>query len=386
MKIALIHKKYTTHGGTERYMVGLSKFLVKKGYDVHVITGSIDESSKIEKINYHLISAWGKHLGIDKYIFAQSAKREVKKHNFDIIQSFSRFGFGDVIRIGGGCHQVFLDKYFASLENPLYKFKKKLEYKISFQDFFTRYYEAKDFKKGNYKKIVAVSQMVKDEIIKIYDVPENDIIVNHNGVDIDKFSPDNKHKFSQAIRKKHNLSKTDYVLLFLGTGFKRKGLKYVLEALKNIGNAKLMIVGKGDIDKFKSKAEELSVLDRCRFVGPVREVEKYYAAADVFVFPSIYDPCANVTLEAMASGLPVITTEDNGASGVIENGKNGFILNRPDNIEKMTKHIRRLEKNDLRKSFSENASDKMKTHSKEDNYQKLLDLYIRISKEMGSEL
>jgi UDP-glucose:(heptosyl)LPS alpha-1,3-glucosyltransferase len=80
MKIALIHKKYTTHGGTERYMVGLSKFLVKKGHEVHVITGNIDESSKSEGITYHLVPAWGKHLGIDKHIFAQSAKREVKKH------------------------------------------------------------------------------------------------------------------------------------------------------------------------------------------------------------------------------------------------------------------------------------------------------------------
>jgi UDP-glucose:(heptosyl)LPS alpha-1,3-glucosyltransferase len=380
MKIALIHKKYTTHGGTERYMVGLSKFLVKKGHEVHVITGNIDESSKSEGITYHLVPAWGKHLGIDKHIFAQSAKREVKKHNFDIIQSFSRLGFGDVIRIGGGCHQVFLDKYLSSLENPLYKFKKKLEYKLSLQDFFTRYYEAEDFKKGNYKKIVAVSQMVKDDIIKIYDVPENDIIVNHNGVDIEKFNPNNKNKFSQEIRNKHDLSENDYVLLFLGTGFKRKGLKYVLESLKNTKSAKLLIVGKGDIDKFKSKAEELSVLDRCRFIGPVREVEKYYAAADVFVFPSIYDPCANVTLEAMASGLPVITTVDNGASGVIENKKNGYILDRPDNIKKMVEYINKLKNNDLRKTFSEKASKKMKEHTKEGNYQKLLEIYNSILK------
>ena len=375
MKIALIHKKYTTHGGTERYMVGLSKFLVEKGHEVHVITGNVDEGSKEEKINYHLVPAWGKHLGIDKYIFAQSAKREVKKHNFDIVQSFSRLGFGDVIRIGGGCHQIFLDKYLSSLENPLYKFKKKLEYKLSLQDFFTRYYEAEDFKKGNYKKIVAVSQMVKDDIIKIYDVPENDIIVNHNGVDIEKFNPNNKNKFSQEIRNKHDLSENDYVLLFLGTGFKRKGLKYVLESLKNTKSAKLLIVGKGDIDKFKSKAEELSVLDRCRFIGPVREVEKYYAAADVFVFPSIYDPCANVTLEAMASGLPVITTVDNGASGVIDAGKNSFILKTTDSVKEIIEYIIKLKNKKFRKIISKNARLTMLNHSKKDNYRKMIDIY-----------
>lgn len=378
MKIALIHKKYTTHGGTERYMVGLSKFLVEKGHEVHVITGSIDKDSKLEEINYHLVSAWGKHLGIDKYIFAKAAKREIEKYDFDIIQSFSRLGFGDVIRIGGGCHQVFLDKYLNSLENPIYKFKKKLEYKLSLQDYFTRYYEAKDFEEGNYKKIVAVSQMVKDDIIKLYDVPADDIIVNHNGVDINKFHPKNKDKFSAVIRKKHCLTKDDYVLLFLGTGFKRKGLKYVLSALKSVDNAKLMIVGKGDIEKFKSKAEELSVLDRCRFIGPVREVEKYYAAADIFVFPSTYDPCANVTLEAMASGLPIITTKDNGASGVIDDGKNGYVLEKADNVKKIIEYIKTLKVNDKRKEFSKNAREVMLKHSKKDNYQRILDLYKEI--------
>ncbi|ADO76423.1 glycosyltransferase family 4 protein [Halanaerobium praevalens] len=383
MKIALIHKKYTTHGGTERYMVGLSKFLVQKGHEVHVITGNVDESSKAEGVIYHLVSAWGKHLGIDKHIFAKAAKKEVEKYNFDIIQSFSRLGFGDVIRIGGGCHQVFLYKYLSSLENKIYKFKKKIEYKLSLQDYFTRYYEAKDFEKGNYKKIVAVSQMVKDDIIKLYDVPADDIIVNHNGVNLEKFNLNNKDKFSQAIRKKHNFTKNDYVLLFLGTGFKRKGLKYVLEALKNLENAKLMIVGKGDIDKFKSKAEELSVLDRCRFIGPVREVEKYYAAADVFVFPSTYDPCANVTLEAMASGLPVITTEDNGASGVIDKNQNGYILEVADDVKKMVEYIKKLKNNKVRRTFSEQASAKMQNHSKKDNYQKMLDFY---KKEEGCKL
>jgi UDP-glucose:(heptosyl)LPS alpha-1,3-glucosyltransferase len=383
MKIALLHKKYSTHGGTERYMVGLSKFLVEKGHEVHVITGSVDESSRIEDINYHLISAWGKHLGIDKYIFAKSAKKEVEKYDFDIIQSFSRLGFGDVIRIGGGCHQIFLDKYLNSLENPIYKFKKKIEYKLSLQDYFTRYYEAKDFKKGNYKKIVAVSQMVKDDIIKIYDIPADDIMVNHNGVDINKFHPDNKEEFSKKIRENYNLSKDDYILLFLGTGFKRKGLKYVLEALKKVENAKLMIVGKGEIDKFRSKAEELSVFDRCRFIGPVKEVEQYYAAADIFVFPSTYDPCANVTLEAMASGLPVITTEDNGASGVIDSDRNGYVLEAADDVKKMVEYIQKLEAIELRKEFSEKASAKMQNHSKKDNYQRMLDLY---EKEVGCKL
>jgi UDP-glucose:(heptosyl)LPS alpha-1,3-glucosyltransferase len=380
MKIALVHKKYTTHGGTERYLVGLSKFLVKNNHQVHVFTASIDPECRDEKINFHQVSAWGKHLGIDKYTFSKNVKKELKKYDFDIIQTFSRVGFGDVIRIGGGCHQIFLDKYFNSLENPLYKLKKKIEYKLSLQDYFTRYYEAQDFKKGNYKKIVAVSQMVKNEIIANYHVPPADIIVNHNGVDIGKFNPGNREEYRREIRKKHEIANDDFMILFLGTGFKRKGLKYIIKALPDIPKIKLMVVGRGNIKRYRKLAAEFSVLDRTVFVGPIKNVEAYYAAADIFVFPSIYDPCANVTLEAMASGLPVITSESNGASDVINHGKNGYILDSADDTHDIKKYIKFLIDNKILNEFSKKSRCTMLDYSKEKNYQKMLDIYRDIDR------
>ncbi|RCW83289.1 UDP-glucose:(heptosyl)LPS alpha-1,3-glucosyltransferase [Halanaerobium sp. DL-01] len=378
MKIALVHKKYTTHGGTERYMVGLSKYLIRKGHEVHVFTAKIDSETKKDNIIFHRIPGWGKHIGIDKYIFAKNAFQSVKKYDFDIVQTFSRVGFGDVIRIGGGCHKIFLDKYLRSIDSTMYKLKKKIEYKLSLNDYFTRYFEKKDFQKGNYKKIVAVSQMVKEEIVDNYDIPEEDIIVNHNGVNIDKFHPDNKKKYSEIIRKKYGISPRDYLILFLGTGFQRKGLKYVIEALKGLGKGKLMVVGKGKIDRFKKMAEDFSISDRIVFTGPVREVEKYYASADIFVFPSIYDPCANVTLEAMASGLPTITTKSNGASGVIKHGENGYILDSPDDIINIKNYISNLDNTALREKMAEKARKSMLNNSKKDNYEKMITIYKSI--------
>jgi len=379
VKVALVHKKYTTHGGTERYMVGLSNFLVEQGHEVHVFTGSWDQKVADKSINFHKISSWGKHLGIAKYIFAKNAYREVQKYDFDIIQTFSRVGFGDVIRVGGGCHDIYIERLMNSINNPLYKLKKKVEYKLSINDSLTRYYEAEDFEEGNYQKIVAVSQMVKDDIIEKYGIPENDIIVNHNGVDIEKFNPDNQNKYRKSIRKKHGLDEDDFVLLFLGTGFKRKGLQYVLEAIKKVEQAKLLVVGKGKIDRFKKMAEKLGVLSRVIFVGPSSEVEKYYVAGDVFVFPSIYDPCANVSLEAMASGLPLITTKSNGASGIVDYSENGFVLDSADNITQLVTYIRKLEDQHIRAKMAKVAREKMLDYTKEKNHQKMMDIYRMIS-------
>ncbi|AZO93929.1 glycosyltransferase family 4 protein [Halocella sp. SP3-1] len=379
MKIALVHKKYTTHGGTERYMVGLSHFLAKEGHEVHVFTGFWDEKVVHEDIKFHKVSFWGKHLGVSKYIFAKNAYKKVYKYDFDIVQTFSRVGFGDIIRIGGGCHENYVKKLLASIDNPLYRLKKKLQYQISIDDYLTRYYEVKDFKAENYKKIVAVSQMVKDEIINRYQVPPEDIFVNHNGVDIEKFHLRNREKYRKIIRSKHGLNENEFVLLFLGTGFQRKGLRYILKAMAQIDNAKLLVVGKGKIDRFKKLAKNLGILSRVIFVGPSSEVEAYYAAGDVFVLPSIYDPCANVSLEAMASGLPLITSKSNGASGIIDHGKNGFVLNSADNVEQMIEYINVLKDSSLCVQMSKVAREKMLNYTKKNNHDKMLSIYYKIA-------
>lgn len=382
MKIALVNINYTKQGGTEIYMIDLAKFLVKKGHEIHVITSNIDTDCKLDEINYHIVPGWGKHLGIDKYIFANNAKKEVKKYDFDIVQTFSRTGFGDVIIIGGGCHQNFLDKYLGSLENPFYKLKKKIEYKLSLKDYFTRYYEAKDFKKGNYKKIIAVSKMVKDEIIEKYEVPENDIIVNHNGVDINYFHPQNKNKFRDSIRNKHGITDNDFTILFLGTGFKRKGLIYILRALKLLKDVKLLVVGNGDVKKFKKISQDLDVIDQVTFVGAVNNVEAYYAASDAFVFPTIYEPFGLVVTEAMASGIPVITSEVAGAAEIIDHKKDGLLLKTPDNIEKLKEYINYLKNNDDKKNeMSKAARLKAKEFTQKKNHENVIDIYKKLIKE-----
>src|SRR6056297_3570295 len=163
MKIALVHKQYTTHGGTERYMFNLSNFLVDNNHEVHVFTGKINKNNINSDIIFHKIPYFGKKIGISKYIFAKNARKEVQKYNFDIVQTFSRVGFGDVIRIGGGCHDIYLQKYFQTIDNPIYREIKKLEHKFSLSDYLTRYYEEKDFK-SEYKKIIAISETVKQQI------------------------------------------------------------------------------------------------------------------------------------------------------------------------------------------------------------------------------
>jgi UDP-glucose:(heptosyl)LPS alpha-1,3-glucosyltransferase len=86
-----------------------------------------------------------------------------------------------------------------------------------------------------------------------------------------------------------------------------------------------LVIGKGESDESRQTAKRLSIEDKVSFLGPQEGIERFYAAADVFVLPTLYDPFSNACLEAMASGLPVITTRNNGAAEIIEEGMEGFI-------------------------------------------------------------
>lgn len=374
MKIALIHKKYIYQGGTERDFVDLSYFLAKKGHEVHVYTSLIDKEIIDQKINYHNVAGWGKHFGIDKFIFAKSSFKEVKKNKFDIIQTFSRLGYGDVIRIGGGCHDIYLKYLINNIENDLYKYFKKLKHKLSISDNLTRYYEKKDFE-TNYKKIIAISKRIKNELKNKYNLSDKDIEINYNGVDIGKFNPENKKLYREEIRRKYNLNDNNLNLLFLGSGFKRKGLDYVFESIKGLEHINLLVVGKGNIEKYKSKAEKLNLSSKVIFAGPVNEVEKYYAASDVFIFPTVYEPFGKVITEAMASGLPVITTKIAGAAELIENKKDGFVIDNPNDINIIHKYINLLHDKNYRNKISKAARKKAEKYSLENYFENFLDIY-----------
>jgi UDP-glucose:(heptosyl)LPS alpha-1,3-glucosyltransferase len=187
-----------------------------------------------------------------------------------------------------------------------------------------------------FKKIIAISKMVKKNIIDHYNVSPDDMEVIYNGVDLEKFSPDKRKKYRSAVRRKYGLEDNDFVVLFVGSGFERKGVRFLVEAVESISEPiTLMIVGKGVMKKGFRRYRQNII-----FCGPQRDSDQYYAAADLFVFPTMYEPFGNVHLEALASGLPVITTKESGAAEIIEEGEQGFVVERPEDVNAIAERIR----------------------------------------------
>jgi UDP-glucose:(heptosyl)LPS alpha-1,3-glucosyltransferase len=383
VKIAIIRKKYTFHGGAESFSSSLIKHLADKDHEIHIFAIKWETDKQYKNIYFHKVPAITFISFLRDFSFALSSYYLLKKqkNRFDIIQTHDKTLFQDIYRAGDGCHIEWLKQRWKRLGlagrvsiilNPYHWLILGLERSI--------------FKKHRFKKIIAISRLVKDNIMDNYRVPSADIEVIYNGVDLERFHPDNRKKYRNEIRQKYGLTGDDFVVLFVGSGFERKGVKYLIEAVESISKPlTLMIVGKGSGKRFKKPPHPVPLPNgergrRIIFCGPQKEIYKYYAAADVFVFPTIYEPFGNVHLEALASGLPVITTKNSGASEIIENGKQGFVIENPEGIiEEIVERIIHIMDRNVNQRMSVEARKLAESFSFEKHIQKMHELYNTIT-------
>jgi UDP-glucose:(heptosyl)LPS alpha-1,3-glucosyltransferase len=320
MKIALIRRHYTPHGGAERYVENLSRELAALGHEVHLFSHYWPEAAGITihpvpmLKGVGLLKLWSFNLGVQRLLVNQS---------FDVVQSFEKTWCQDVYRAGEGCHRewLFQRRKYESLF-------KTLGVRLNPFHWLTLMMERKLFEKSRTRFFIANSQRGKREILTHYRVSPEKIQVIYSAVPFKGPFP-LKDKVGPAKRK-------EKVLLFVGSGFQRKGLFFVINALPLVlkqADVRLLVVGQGDQKRAEALANRLGILDRVSFTGPVKEVLPFYQQADAFVLPSIYEPFSNACLEALASGLPLVTTEMNGASEDILPGQNGYVLQEPKDRE-----------------------------------------------------
>ena len=317
MKIAFLKKRYTPFGGAEKYLSTLINFLKQKGYDLHVLSSKWIEDPGV---TCHEINTRSLNSVVSTLSFNRNVVPVLRRLRPDCIISFERTTFQHIYRAGDGCHREWLNlrgytdgfmKRISFSLNPLHRVLLRLE---------------KEIFEGT-PVIIANSGMVREQIMRYYCVAEEKIRVIYNGVNLRRFNPGNRDVWREELRVKYSIPEGLPVILFVGSDFRRKGLGVLISSLPYIdGAVRLLVVGRGDTAKYKRLAARRGVDDRVIFAGPRKDIEKYYAASDVFVLPTVYDPFSNATIEAMASGLPVITTMNNGVAEIIEDGYEGYVL------------------------------------------------------------
>ena len=249
-------------------------------------------------------------------VFADEVEK-VARDKCDLLFSLERIWRCDLYRAGDGVHRAWLERR-DQIGGPFQKIARLFNRKHSA----ALALEKSLFADHGAGRIIANSAMVRDEIVAFYGYPADDIHVVYNGVPLELFRGEGQRT---RVRADLGLENDEIAILFAGSGWERKGLRFAVEAVESLGaRLRLLVAGRGDPQEFPAA--------RALFLGVVRDMPSLYRAADVFLLPTIYDPFSNACLEALASGLPVITTKANGFSEIIENGKHGSLIDDPRNV------------------------------------------------------
>lgn len=375
MKIAVIRQKYVNYGGAENFSAEHTLQLAKAGHEVHIFANRWT-SPEMPNIYFHKVPAIRLNSLLRYLSFAWMAERLVRGEKFDIIQSHERTWHQDIYRAGDGCHKEWLEqrgKYVSPLKrwwlavSPFHRLVLNIEQSI--------------FTQGRYKKIIAISEMVKENIRKHYHVPAEDIVVIYNGVRLEKFNPANKAAHYRPLRNKFNVPDGALLLLYVGSGFERKGLKFLIQSLDHLkrDDWRLMVIGKGDWARYRGFASSKSQ-EKIIYLEPVRDIEAYYAASDAFVLPSLYEPFGNANLEALATGLPVITSRYSGAANIIRHKHDGLVVENPGDPREIANNIDYLFDSAVREQMGKQARFLAEQFTLEKNTESIIRVYDEVAK------
>ena len=339
-KVCFISPEYLPlSGGTGSYVFYLSRELIKNGYDINIVTGGTKASDIIINpqlsVNFLKIP---KTPIIKSFLFAgtsyrklnairNTVKPDITHVNLPLVPDFAvppNFGRALISTV----HSTWKGEAEAIRGEPYSRLNSNEKFLVSF-NWFLRIFERKMIERSS--RLIAVSDFTRKELTQYYDVPESKIRVIHNGVDTVKFHPTvDKRK----VKAELGFNPDDIAIVSVGRLYARKGLFTLIESMpavvKRFGNAKFIISGKGQKDEMQkliSHALELGVRDNIVFTGyfPDAKLPKLYQAADVFAFSTFYEHHPFAVLEALSTGLPVVTTKVGGIPETITDGKDGFM-------------------------------------------------------------
>ncbi len=319
MRLAIIRQRYDPEGAAERFLEGALEALLERNVAITLYTREWP-ATKLQLIEpaevdpFYLGKLW-RDAG-----FARAVAKHVATTRANLVQAHERVLTCDVYRPDDGVLATRLEAWredasafarWRTALSPWHRYALSMERKL----FASRWLRV----------VLCPSQMVRDDIKARFGLADERLAVLPNAVDADRLSPALAvHR--ETIRERHGIAADATVYLLVGSGFRAKGVPTAIAALAQVpAPAHLMVVGRDDdVHAFERLAQERGVRGRVTFAGYQADVAPWYGAADAFVLPARYDPSPDATLEAMASGLPAITSTRSGAASLVTAHEAGF--------------------------------------------------------------
>jgi UDP-glucose:(heptosyl)LPS alpha-1,3-glucosyltransferase len=329
-------------GGAEGYTVNLAHALRRRGHDVTLVATTFGpgcEGVGQVPLDGRGVTRLGRYRS-----FVRSLDRHLAGAHYDVVHAIAPVNRCDFYHPQAGLAAEALASghlRHEGLRRPLDRLGTRFNRKRQFVGLVERGLLTGD----RPPTVLCVSDMVRRNGRTHYpSLPEGKLVTLFNAVDPGRFDPDARPQAGDDVRRQFNIAADTIVALVVAQDFKRKGVAPAVEAVARVGDERLvlLVVGKPDPRQYRALAERLGVEQRVIFAGPTADTYPFYRAADLFVLPTWHDPCSLVVLEALAMGLPTITTRQNGACEVIEGARPGYVLRDPADVNGLARGMTQL--------------------------------------------
>lgn len=359
MRIAIVIERMETwRGGAETSTSELARLLAARGHDIHFITTTNMPSPPDAVV--HPISVSASLRPLRTAAFARKATAFLRQSPFDLVHAIAPLPSADVYQPRGGLVRETVQRNIATRPSAAGRAMKRTLMAMNFKQRSLLELERDVFREGG-PLVLAVSQYVADQCRAFYGAVAPRVRVVFNGVSVPPSPAMERSATRASVRAEHHIGEEVMLLLFVAHNFRLKGLEPLMETLAclirgGFAGFHLLVVGRDNPVRYQRRLNDLGLRQFVTFTGATQRMAAFFHAADVCVHPTYYDPCSRVVLEALSHGLPCITTRFNGAAEAMTDGREGFVVDSPDDLQAWADRIRQLSSTALRCKMSENTA------------------------------
>jgi len=375
MKVALVLDYYDPNrGGVEKWTAQLVDRLLRLRHTVHVIAGGFNRVAVPPEVVTHVIKKQ-----FSRIAHANEAAQLLQNLDLDVIHDMGFGWYCDILQPHGGSRRASFEQNLQLLPKVMRPIKRTMSKILpryrEFDQLLARQY------RPNGPLVLALSNLVQQDLKQYHNVPDEQIRLIYNGVDTVRFSPERCAEYREPMRLQLGMG-DEPLILIVAHNHRLKGVATLLHAaaglLQRGHKFQVAVVGGKARGKMYRLALRLEIQDKIHFAGPIEDPIGYYSAADIYVQPTYYDPCSLVVLEALACGLPVITTRFNGAGEIITPKREGIVLDDPADHDVLSIAMAQLLDDQRRAQMAVRARQLAEHHTLERNVQQVLAVYEEV--------
>jgi len=338
-----------TGGGAERFSLNLIRGLLTRGHKISVFCFDWDDGTEKLDVSLHKLPKLSKYIH-PWFDYSKKVHEEINKTGtFDVVFGLTQLCPQDIHRLGGGIY-----RYWYELKYGKFLFLQMLRGRVRN----ALKFEKLMYSPGNYRQLITISEMDRKLLMKYYNVPAEKVHTIYNGFDFEEFNSEGRENDRTNLCEELKISPEKTIALFAANNYKRKGLSQAVTSLlktQNPDQFTLIVIGRGRASIKRKLSSEADGKMKIIWLDHVKNPAHYYRGSDIFLFPTLYDSFANVIGEALACGLPVITTEQAGGAEFVISDANGFVVKNANATDEMAECLNKFLDKDFCAKFSNRA-------------------------------